>query len=146
MSECGLKNIWNLLEGGNDKWRGSARQWHNTESERQVWLSHPSQGLTWEDWVTLKLESRNILNYIRNFWNLTNKGEMCYFEADGYKKHFHIWQYWKRKKKSTKNLKQQNTRIKQKRKYWNWPARKSQYVNMYTQIPVGSQLLSHPKW
>lgn len=105
-----------------------------TENERQVWLSHPSQGLTWEERVILKPESSSILNYIRKFEILQIKGK-CVISKLMTTRNIFIFDSTERKdkkKKSTKNLKQQNTRIKQKRKFWNWPERKSQHVHTNT--------------
>lgn len=106
----------------------------HTENERQVWLSHPSQGLTWEERVILKPESSSILNYIRKFEILRIKGK-CVISKLMTTRNIFIFDSTERKdkkKKSTKNLKQQNTRIKQKRKFWNWPERKSQHVHTNT--------------
>lgn len=106
----------------------------HTENERQVWLSHPSQGLTWEERVILKPESSSILNYIRKFEILQIKGK-CIISKLMTTRNIFIFDSTERKdkkKKSTKNLKQQNTRIKQKRKFWNWPERKSQHVHTNT--------------
>lgn len=106
----------------------------HTENERQVWLSHPSQGLTWEERVILKPESSSILNYIRKFEILQIKGK-CVISKLMTTRNIFIFDSTERKdkkKKSTKNLKQQNTRIKQKRKFWNWPERKSHHVHTNT--------------
>lgn len=106
----------------------------HTENEHQVWLSHPSQGLTWEEQVILKPESSSILNYIRKFEILQIKGK-CVISKLMTTRNIFIFDSTERKdkkKKSTKNLKQQNTRIKQKRKFWNWPERKSQHVHTNT--------------
>lgn len=107
MSECGLMNVWNLLEVGNDTWKGSARQWHNTENEHQVWLRHPSQGLTWEEreWVTLKLESSNILNYIRKFEILQIKGK-CVISKQMTTRNIFIFDSIARKDKKKKEYKE----------------------------------------
>lgn len=51
----------------------------------------------------------------------------------------------KKKKKEYKEFKAAKYKNKTEEKILKLPARKSQYVNMYTQIPVDSQLLSHPK-
>lgn len=106
----------------------------HTENERQVWLSHPSQGLTWEERVILKPESSSILNYIRKFEILQIKGK-CVISKLMTTRNIFIFDSTERKdkkKKNTKNLKQQNTRIKQKRKFWIWPERKSYHVHTNT--------------
>lgn len=56
-----------------------------------------------------------------------------------------IFDSTEKEKKEYKEFKATKYKNKTEEKILKLPARKSQYVNMYTQIPVGSQLLSHPK-